>query len=66
MVYSVRVADPRNKFSASHFLFEHDKCSRLHGHNYHVAVELAGVVLSVAINRVAVIIFKDALEPVLL
>ncbi len=42
MTYSVRVADPRNKFSASHFLFEHSKCSRLHGHNYQVSVEVAG------------------------
>ena len=42
MVYLVRVDDPRNKFSASHFLYEHSKCSRLHGHNYQVSVELAG------------------------
>lgn len=42
MVYSVRVADPRNKFSASHFLFKHEKCSRLHGHNYQVSVEVSG------------------------
>ena len=42
MGFSVRVADPRNKFSASHFLFEHNKCSRLHGHNYHVNVDVSG------------------------
>lgn len=42
MGYSVIVTDPRNKFSASHFLFNHEKCSRLHGHNYHVSVEVSG------------------------
>ncbi len=29
------------KFSASHFLKEHFKCSRLHGHNYYVSVEVS-------------------------
>ena len=42
MPYSVKISDPRCKFSASHFLFKHDKCSRMHGHNYQVQVELIG------------------------
>ncbi|MFX0029071.1 MAG: 6-pyruvoyl tetrahydropterin synthase family protein [Candidatus Hermodarchaeota archaeon] len=29
------------KFSACHFLKEPDQCSRLHGHNYYVSVEIA-------------------------
>ncbi len=42
MPYTVRISDPRCKFSASHFLYEHDKCSRLHGHNYAVNAEVSG------------------------
>lgn len=42
MGYTVRVSDPRCKFSAAHFLYQHDKCSRLHGHNYGVNVEVSG------------------------
>ncbi|MFX1570940.1 MAG: 6-pyruvoyl tetrahydropterin synthase family protein [Promethearchaeota archaeon] len=29
------------KFSASHFLKEPSQCSRLHGHNYYVSVEIS-------------------------
>lgn len=42
MPYSIRIQDPKFRFSASHFLIEHEKCSRLHGHNYTVALELTG------------------------
>ena len=42
MGYTVRISDARCKFAAAHFLFQHDKCSRLHGHNYSVNVELKG------------------------
>ena len=42
MPHSVRIADPRCKFSSSHFLTEHAKCSRLHGHNYLLMVEVTG------------------------
>lgn len=42
MVYSVRVSDPRCNFSAAHFLFQHDKCSRIHGHNYFINTEISG------------------------
>ena len=40
MTFSVRISDPRCKFAAAHFLYQHDKCSRLHGHNYIVNAEL--------------------------
>ena len=42
MAFTVRISDPRCKFAAAHFLYQHDKCSRLHGHNYFVNVELTG------------------------
>ena len=42
MAFTVRISDPRCKFAAAHFLYQHDKCSRLHGHNYIVNVELTG------------------------
>ena len=42
MGFSVRLSDPRCKFSSSHFLTYHKKCSRLHGHNYLLTIEVAG------------------------
>ena len=41
MGYKVIVNESTVKFSASHFLKEHFKCSRLHGHNYYVSVEIS-------------------------
>ncbi|MBN1802608.1 MAG: 6-carboxytetrahydropterin synthase [Candidatus Lokiarchaeota archaeon] len=41
MGYKVIVHESKVKFSASHFLKEHFKCSRLHGHNYYVSVEVS-------------------------
>ncbi|MHA1150866.1 MAG: 6-pyruvoyl trahydropterin synthase family protein [Promethearchaeota archaeon] len=41
MSYKVIVNESKVKFSASHFLKEHFKCARLHGHNYYVAVEVS-------------------------
>ncbi len=41
-MFTVRLSDPKCKFSASHFLYNHEKCSRLHGHNYLVDVEVTG------------------------
>ena len=41
MSYKVIVNESKVKFSASHFLKEHFKCSRLHGHNYYVSVEIS-------------------------
>ena len=43
MVFTVRISDPRCKFAAAHFLYQHDKCSRLHGHNYIVNAELTAL-----------------------
>ncbi len=40
MGYKVIINSNRIKFSACHFLKEPRKCSRLHGHNYYVSVEL--------------------------
>ena len=41
--YHVRVANDSLVFSAAHFIiFDNGICEPLHGHDYHVAVELAG------------------------
>ena len=42
MGYKITVNETKVKFSACHFLKEHPKCSRLHGHNYYVSVEVSG------------------------
>ncbi|MFX1455208.1 MAG: 6-pyruvoyl tetrahydropterin synthase family protein [Promethearchaeota archaeon] len=41
MSFSVVLDSPSIKFSACHFLKEPSQCSRLHGHNYYVAVEIS-------------------------
>lgn len=43
MTFSIKIVDPRCSFSAAHFLLEHEKCCRIHGHNYIVQVELFGI-----------------------
>ena len=40
MGFKVIINESNVKFSACHFLKEHFKCSRLHGHNYYVSVEI--------------------------
>ena len=41
--FSVRVAKEEMGFCAGHFIsYEGDKCERLHGHNYRVAVDISG------------------------
>ena len=40
MSYKAIVNATQVKFSASHFLKEPFKCSKLHGHNYYVSVEV--------------------------
>ena len=35
------INESKVKFSACHFLKEHFKCSRLHGHNFYVSVEIS-------------------------
>jgi 6-pyruvoyltetrahydropterin/6-carboxytetrahydropterin synthase len=42
MGFKVNVNNSSIKFSACHFLKEPKKCSRLHGHNYYVSVEING------------------------
>jgi 6-pyruvoyltetrahydropterin/6-carboxytetrahydropterin synthase len=42
MPFGIYVDDPKARFSAAHFLFDHNKCSRIHGHNYTVKVRLEG------------------------
>jgi len=41
MGFKVIVNESKVKFSACHFLKEHFKCSRLHGHNYYVSIEVS-------------------------
>ena len=42
-IFHIRIAKPGMVFSAAHFItFNGDVCERLHGHNYHVAVEIHG------------------------
>ena len=41
MPYKVFLNSTEIKFSACHFLKEPDQCSRLHGHNYYVSVEIS-------------------------
>ena len=33
------------KFSSAHFIIEHEKCSKLHGHNFYVTVEIEGEII---------------------
>jgi 6-pyruvoyltetrahydropterin/6-carboxytetrahydropterin synthase len=40
--YHVRIAKADHVFSAAHFITFGERCERLHGHNYHVAVEVHG------------------------
>jgi 6-pyruvoyltetrahydropterin/6-carboxytetrahydropterin synthase len=40
MSYKAIVKATRTKFSASHFLKEPFQCSKLHGHNYYISVEI--------------------------
>ncbi len=37
----VRIAKAEHVFSAAHFITFAGHCERLHGHNYHVAAEVA-------------------------
>ena len=42
--YKVRVTKDHLVFCSGHFIsYEGDRCERLHGHNYHTAVEVEGV-----------------------
>lgn len=41
-MHGIIIGGEKLKFSASHFIVEHNKCERLHGHNYCVKAELYG------------------------
>jgi len=41
-MYGLVVDSPQMRFSSSHFIVEHEKCERIHGHNYKVKIELKG------------------------
>ena len=41
--FRVRIAKAEHVFSAAHFITIGGQCERLHGHNYHVAAEFAGL-----------------------
>jgi 6-pyruvoyltetrahydropterin/6-carboxytetrahydropterin synthase len=41
-MHSIHLAKAGLGFSAAHFLATHEKCSRLHGHNYRVRVGVKG------------------------
>ena len=40
--FEVHIAKAEHVFSAAHFITFAGHCERLHGHNYHVAAEIAG------------------------
>nr|MDO8117064.1 6-carboxytetrahydropterin synthase [Candidatus Sigynarchaeota archaeon] len=42
MGYKIIVDGIQHKFSSAHFIAGHDKCGRIHGHNFHVRVEIEG------------------------
>ncbi len=46
MPYRVTVERADLVFSAAHFLLSHEKCARLHGHNYKVRVEASSTILN--------------------
>lgn len=40
--YSIKVDGIAHKFSSAHFIAGHEKCGRIHGHNFHVSIEIHG------------------------
>lgn len=40
MGFKIVIDDPQTYFSSAHFIVGHEKCSRLHGHNFQVRVEV--------------------------
>lgn len=41
-MYTVTIKGAAHSFSAAHFIVNHVKCSRLHGHNFHVEIDATG------------------------
>ncbi|NHJ84847.1 MAG: 6-pyruvoyl tetrahydropterin synthase family protein [Asgard group archaeon] len=42
MPFEIEYDDPRIGFAAAHFIVDHEKCGRLHGHNYFLRVKISG------------------------
>lgn len=42
MPFEIEFEDPRIGFASAHFIVGHDKCGRLHGHNYFIKVVVQG------------------------
>ncbi len=42
MPFEIDFEDPRIGFASAHFIIGHDKCGRLHGHNYFIKVKISG------------------------
>ena len=42
MPFEIDFEDQRIGFAAAHFIIGHDKCGRLHGHNYFIKVSIQG------------------------
>ena len=42
MPFEIDFEDPRIGFASAHFIIGHDKCGRLHGHNYFLKVKVSG------------------------
>ena len=42
MPFEIDFEDPRIGFASAHFIIGHDKCGRLHGHNYFIKVKVKG------------------------
>lgn len=42
MPFEITFEDPRIGFASAHFIIDHEKCGRLHGHNYFIKVKIDG------------------------
>ncbi|NHJ46830.1 MAG: 6-carboxytetrahydropterin synthase [Asgard group archaeon] len=42
MPFEISFEDPRIGFASAHFIVDHEKCGRLHGHNYFIKVTISG------------------------
>ena len=40
--FSIKVDGTQHKFSSAHFIAGHEKCGRIHGHNFHVSIDISG------------------------
>lgn len=59
-MHGLLIEDSKLNFSSSHFIAEHNKCERLHGHNYRIKIELEGKLN----EKFMVMDFKDAKDRV--